>query len=151
MGGTSLCNGCRVVPVVMPFPSPLSTGGAGAAGTDGTLGKSPSTSSSYPTGRNGPSPGQRGTGGCPCSEHPHLRLLSPPGSSWTSRDEGRDRLSGQTRKTCSRFVCPFGHHLLHCVPPPHLRILHPLNPKPYRVPEGQGDAEVLEVTLGHQK
>lgn len=61
-GGTNPFNGCQVVLVVTPFPSPLSTGGARAARTNGTLGKSPSPSSSYRMGRDGADPRQRRMG-----------------------------------------------------------------------------------------
>lgn len=64
-GGTNPFNGCQVVLVVTPFPSPLSTGGARAARTNGTLGKSPSPSSSYHMGRDGADPRQRRMGHAP--------------------------------------------------------------------------------------
>lgn len=135
----------QVMPVVTPFPSPLFAGGAGAAGPSGTNGKSPSpSSSSCPTGRDGNDPRQRG---CPHTEHPHPHLLSLPGSPRTSRDEGRDRLSGQTRKTCSRFVCV---RRLHHVPLPVRTVLAQLSPTPRHVPEGWGGARVSEVTPVHQ-
>lgn len=137
-----------MVLVVMFFPSPLSPGRAGTAGTNGALGKSPSPLSSCPLGRDGADPGPRGLGGCPYSEHPHPHLLSFPGSPGKSRDEGRDRLSRQTCKTHSRFVCSLGHRLIVCVPPLCLHILNPPNLKPCHVPAVPRSGVMLGCHLG---
>lgn len=131
----SPCDGCRVVLVVMPFPCPLSAGGARAAGTDGTFGKSPSLSSSYPTGRDEDDPGQREMGGAPALSTPILIFSPLQGPQGRAGMKGEIGFPGRPVRPAPGLFVPLAIASSTTSPPPHLHILHPLNPKPHRVPE----------------